>query len=153
MNLKTKNIFGQSMFELILAIGIAAFVLTALVSLSTVSVRNTTSSKDNALANRYAQEAIEYIRSERDTVAWAGFIGTRSNRTWCMSSSPPSWGASGVCGGTTIGTTIYEREAVLSTVTLVNTADGVDVVVTVSWNDGQGSHEVRHQTQLTYWNK
>lgn len=72
-----KNKFGQSLFELVVAIGIVGLVLVAIVSVATISVRNTTFSKEQSLASRYTQQAMEWLRGQRDT-DWDDFKGRGS---------------------------------------------------------------------------
>jgi Tfp pilus assembly protein PilW len=51
---------GQSMFELVVAIAISALVIVTIVSLTTISIRNSNFSKNKSLASTYAQQATEY---------------------------------------------------------------------------------------------
>jgi len=135
-------ILGQSLYEVVFAIGIAAIIITGVLVVSTTSVRNSTYSKNNAQATMYAQEAIEWLRSERDASAWtifAGYAGVERNL------GDLNW-ASVNC---TVGTTIFCRKTTLS----IPSADTVDALVTVSWDDAQGTHTVRSVSKFTNWNK
>lgn len=155
---------GQSLFELIFAIAIATIILTGIVSLASVSVRNSTSSRDNALANRYAQEAIEWLRLQRDAVDWTTFSGYAgaTNKDWCLKVSPPAGGFDEASGGAKEGAcstgdeinsnTIYLRDINLALIDVDGTlGDGVEAVVTVSWADSQGTHSVTQATKFTDW--
>ena len=70
-----KNQSGQTLIEALIAAAIVALVLTAILSGVTLSVRNSQFSKNQALATRYAQEALETIRHYRDSAGWTDFVG------------------------------------------------------------------------------
>jgi Tfp pilus assembly protein PilV len=126
--MREMNIKGQSMFEVIFAIGIAAIVLIALVAVSTASLRNSTFSKDNARASKLAQECVEYLRELRD-------------EDWAL--LPPTGNYS---GGECNNQDYFDRWAQIS-----KGGDSADVVVFVEWTDGTGTHQVRVDTKLTNW--
>lgn len=150
---------GQSLFELVFAIAIATIILLGIVSLATVSVRNSSSSRENALANRYAQEVIEWLRQQRDdTVGWSTFVSERSgvNRTWCINDSPGmDWDIESGCTAGTHeinGNTIYLREVILNTQDIApGTSNAVEATVNVTWTDAQGAHTVTHSARFTDW--
>ena len=58
---------GQSLFEVVIALGISAIVIIALVSLVSNSIQNANFSRDKTLAANYVQEMIEWLRNQRDT--------------------------------------------------------------------------------------
>lgn len=118
---------GQSMFEVIFAIGIAAIVLVALVSVSTASLRNSTFANANSQASKLAQECIEHVRELRDT-NWATL--------------PSGNYSGGLCGNDSY----FTRSAQIT-----KAADSADVLVIVEWTDGTGVHQVRVDTILTNW--
>jgi len=130
-----RNIFikGQSLFEVMFAVGIAALVMIAIVSLSTRSVKNSDFSKNNALATKYAQEGIEIVRQRRDSMGWDGFNTAYIDR-----------------GDNELPTT---DSSVFTRTFRVNAdADGVVVVtVTVRWTDSSGEHQVQNSTKLSNW--
>lgn len=122
--------------------GVATLVVFALIGIVTLSVKNSSFSASQTAATRYAQEAIEWLRQERDK-AWDDFAG-RSDQTWCIVSL--DWNTPTACGGQRIDGA-YEREVVLET----QGASTVQAEVTVSWADSAGVHEARVTTQLTNW--
>lgn len=150
-------VLGQSMFELVFSIAIASIILTGIVSLAVFSVRNSASSRENALANRYVQEAIEWIRGARDDyVSWTDFVADKAGgQTWCFNLSPVmAWPTLTSCtpGSDEInGNTIYLREALLNTETTLVAGDTVAAIVSVTWKDAQGTHTVKHTTKFTDW--
>jgi hypothetical protein len=146
---------AQSLFEVIFAIAIAALVMTAVVVLSTDSVRNSSFSRNQTHATRHAQEATEWLREERDS-SWINFANRTGNP--CVSSG--SWGVSceipGVVfclgnlnwsSGCNISGSIFDRQVNLDLIELNN----VEADIVVSWTDGQGTHEVRSITRFTNW--
>lgn len=144
-----KFFFGQSLFELVVAIGIVGLILVAIISVATVSVRNTTFSKEQAVATRYTQQAMEWLRGQRDT-DWDSFKarGTASGVTWCLNNL--NWSSAGGCGNRTIANTNYKREAEL-VYNAAAVSDEVRVTVVTSWEGSSGVHEARASTTLTNW--
>lgn len=140
-----EKIAGQTLFELLVALGIAVLIITGIVLVITLAVRNATFSRNQAEATRYGQEALEWLRSERDQ-NWDNFFAN-SDKTWCLTSL--SWPASALpCSNSdTIPGTIFLREAQLSTLA----SDTVEVLIEVSWTDGSGTHLSRLDTTLTDW--
>jgi type II secretory pathway pseudopilin PulG len=134
---------GQSLFEVIFAVAIAALVLLAIVSLSSRSITTSDYSKNNALATKYALEATEWLRQERDT-SWSSFYA-RNGSTYDIGGSSPGWGNANPITGT-----IFSR-----TVNLSSDTDGsgaIVAIVTVTWTDSQGTHTVTNTTKFTNWN-
>jgi len=162
MNIKNFNIYllpftqgGQSLFEVVFAIGVAAVVLVGVVSLSTVSVRNTDFSKNNAIATKYAQEGGEWLRQKRDE-SWTNFIDSFT------SSGYINLGDNFVTSSPAIDTVFSRRFKttcnILSGASVTPTACGpgssansVDVFIEVYWTDGNGTHTVNNVTTLTSW--
>lgn len=151
--LQLTTIHGQSLFEVVIAIGVAALILVAAVSLSTTSLRNSNFTKNNALATKLAQEGGEWIRQQRDS-GWEN-LRTNTNKV-CLGTL--SWSA------TCSIDSVFSR-SLLFVCKIFNPATGVtsnnpscnintnviDSHVTVSWIDGQGTHTVKSVTTLTRW--
>lgn len=132
---------GQSLFEVVVAVAIAALILVALASLAATSVSNSNFSNNNALATKYAQEAIEWLREQRDE-DWSNIP---TSGTECLGTSPIT--SFGGCG--TIPDTVFTR-----TVQFSAEGDTTKVVtVIVAWDDSQGHHEVKSTTKFTNWNR
>jgi Tfp pilus assembly protein PilV len=144
-----KFLHGQSLFEVVLALGLATLIIVAIVSLATNSIRNTSFSRDKTLSTRYAQEATEWLRGQRDE-DWDTFS---ANVIFCP--APPytqcldtlSWGDCGACASDELIDDRFKREVSFADIT----ADSVSMEVTVYWSDSQGLHEVRNGTTLTDW--
>lgn len=137
------SVRGQSLFEVVFALAIAALVLVAAVSLSTSSVRNALFARNQSYAAKYAQEATEWFRQQRDT-NWDSFYA-KATGDMCMPTL--AWGTIPPCTNPITGTIFY-RQA-----TLIAGIDLVDASVIVSWTDSNGIHEVRNATRYTYWRR
>ena len=151
-----QTVNGQTLYEVIIAIGIVAIILVGAISLSTVGIRNSSFARNNSVATKYAQGGIEWLREQRDR-DWDEFRGN-TGRT---NLGDLSWG-SGSCTipGTTFCRTMsfscgfYNPGPPPSTTPRpcnninVNT---VDVTITVTWSDAQGDHPVRSVSTLTRW--
>lgn len=156
LKLKTNNLErGQSLFEVVLALGVMTAITIGIVSLTVISIRNASFSKNKTLAGRFAQEATEWLRSERDYNfnTFIGHVPGTSSVTYCLPSLPTNhiWPASGACSSSNYITgTILLRKVVLTK----STPSGKTIIeadVVVSWNDAQGYHEVRSATSFTDW--
>ncbi len=142
-----KNILGQSLFEVVVAIGIVSAILVGVMSLATHSISNSTFSREQALAQTYTQEAVEWLRGQRDA-DWDTFIGHASSTgtAWCLQTL--SWDNSGACGvSETISGTNFRRQVELSIISM----DEIEVVVGTSWEGKGGQHKSEVTTKLNNW--
>src|SRR3989344_1230308 len=137
---------GQSLFEVVVAIAISAVIVVALVSLASTSIRNATFAKNKTLASRFAEEAIEWLRGERDGDIDA-FKENSLNAVWCLESL--GWVSSGSCSsGDEIAGTNFFRELSFPN---DGVAEVIEASVRVYWTDSQGEHEVRSATNFADW--
>jgi Tfp pilus assembly protein PilV len=138
---------GQSLFEVVLALGIVSLIIIGIVILAANSIKNSSYSRDKTQATRYAQEATEWLRGERDT-DWTLFAQKAATPLWCLPAL--SWGSAQqrACQSTeAISGTFFTRELYFS----VTDADTIATEVNIAWSDGQGLHEVRSSTIFTNW--
>lgn len=149
---------GQSLFEVVVAIGLSALILTGVASLAAGSVRNSSFSRNNAQATKFAQDQIEWLRGRRDA-GWNAF--TPSLNSGCS-------GTFSLGGNCPITGTMFTRTATF-TCSFFNAGTGgtsivgcgsggdsiniVDVAVAVNWSDAQGTHSVRSNTRFTNWRR
>src|SRR5258708_3055538 len=148
---------GQTLIEVIIAIGLVVLFLITLVSAMTLAIRNNQFAKDQVLARNRAREALEWFRSLRDQMGWDAFttmITTDSPPvTYCLPTLPTTTTLSNalanqVCTATdSIPGTKYVRSMLITT---PNTEE-VDVTVTVSWTDGGKSHQSQSTLILKKW--
>lgn len=158
-----KNNLGQSMFELLVAIGVVAMVLVALISLSTRAVGNTNFSTNKNRATEFTQDAAEWVRTERD-IDWIifknrapAFVGEAN--IYCFPDVSAGWPGIGACvvdadppiykvlENDGITRSEFWREVVLKNVD----DNSVDVSVITYWFDGVGRRESRSTVTLTNW--
>lgn len=147
---------GQSLFELVIALIIGVLVVTAIVQLVTISIRNSTFAKNKAEATRLAQQALEWLRSEKKK-GWNTFYAKSGNpAVWCT--PVLSWQSPSVqtpCTNQIIsGSNAFKREVKLDQEqidTNGDTAPDTNIVVatvTVFWEDGGKSHQTQVTTQF-----
>lgn len=135
---------GQSLFEVVVALGVVTLITVGIIILATNSIRNSTFSKNKTLSSRYAQEAIEWMRAERDKDS-SGFLGNVIVPRYCLDDL--HWTNVGVCVDEYIAGTNLTRE-VLFTTSLLSGKNITEVQVVVFWSDSQGYHEVRSTTSF-----
>lgn len=138
---------GQSILELIVALLLVSIALTAVVGLITKGISNTTFNRNKTLANSYSSEALEWLRSERDS-NWRNFLAKSSapGSKWCLPDL--SWNNTGTCSATNfVSNTQFTREINLVRVN----ASTINATVTVSWTDSQGTHNSQSTTEFTNW--
>lgn len=146
---KARNSKGQTLFEIVMALAVVTIVLVSVVALVTVSVRNSSFSKNEALATRYAQSATEWLRGERDK-DWDSFYAKAQAGIYCMKDESPNWNDAYACQATNI---IPDTPFVRQVDFTIVSATEVKVEVSVSWSDGRGDHESRSTTVLTDWRR
>ncbi len=142
---------GQSLIEAVVAIAVVSLVLVGLISAVTFSLANVQFSRNKAGADKYAQEVIEWLRSERETLGWSDFYDKAQNAgtTYCLNDLA-SWLVAGACTpGSTISGTIFTREVFLDGNGGIK--DQVSVKVTVSWQQGSRRSENVVNTYLNKW--
>lgn len=140
-----KNLSGQSFFEVVLALALVTIVLVALVTLAAVSIRSATFSKTKSLATSLSQEAIEWLRGQRDA-NWSDFVSKAATTNWCLSNL--NWSRPGLCNSSNVVSgTIVVRQA---TLTIIDQST-VQADVKATWSDSQGSHQILTSTYFTKW--
>ena len=147
MKYSRKYELGQSLFEVVLSLAVITLVIITLILLASNSIRNANFSRNKTIATRHTQEALEWLRGQRDE-HFDTFATRALTNQYCLPSL--SWAAASIggCGENDYVTgTILRREIFFNTVT----ADNIEVQIVVYWEDGQGVHEVRSITNLTDW--
>lgn len=120
---------GQTLVEVVVALGVAVLVIIALVAATTTSVRNAQFAKNQSLATKYAQEGMEKVRALRDqnpTTFWSK-TGTETE---------------------TLG--IFTRKI---TYNEIIDNQKMEVTVTVSWTEGSVTHKSEQVSYFTNWQK
>ncbi len=142
------NQSGQSLFEVLVALAISTIIVISLISLVSNSIRNTTFSRNKTLAARYAQEATEWLRGQRDE-DMETFKTNTLTIIWCLSDL--AWNTPGSCADdNTIEDTNFIREVTFNS-SLLGGKSIIQADVLVTWDDSQGVHEVRSSTNFSDW--
>jgi len=120
---------GQTLLEAIIAVGVLAIVLTAAASAVVTSINNANFTTNENLANKYAQDGIEYLRNLK-TKNYPAFIGLLTptpggTSRYCMPQLTPIPKTTTTCDcSTSPSQCIHERTGVLiRETTVINTAD------------------------------
>jgi len=141
-----KNTKGQSMFEVVVALFIIAMIVVGIVSLSTTSLSNAVFSRNKNLAGKYSQEAVEWLRSQRERDL-SLFLTNTNIPIYCMDTL--AWSNTGVCGAAEfISGTIFKREATFTSST-VSLKRIIEVTVKTYWTDSKGYHEAKSVTNFS----
>lgn len=138
---------GQSMFEVVLALFIIALIIVGVVFLSTSSIANSAFSRNKTIAGRYSQEAVEWLRGQRDSNATL-FL-TNATGTWCLIGLSFTTNPHNACNSASVITgTIFKRQVVFTEDG--STADTIiKAEVTTSWDDSKGTHQAKSVTEFT----
>lgn len=134
---------GQTLLEVLGALGAATIVLIAVTAITGTSLSNAQFSKNQNQATFYAQQGIEIIRNLRDSEEWSVF-SARSGGTYCIDENGALVEGS-ACAENIRG--IFSRKASFTT----TPSGGVQVDLTVSFVDSKGVHTSRLITVLTNW--
>ncbi len=129
MKIKNKN-QGQSLIEVIVALGLMAAVVLGLVKVTITSVNNASFARDQRAATKYAQEGIENARKSKEETPVA------------------FWAKSGLQPAETLGK--FTRETTYTPNDAQNPSS-MTILVEVPWIDSRGEHQSSLQTNLTKW--
>ena len=145
---------GQTLLEVVVAVGIALVVVGALTVAATNAVRNASLSKNQTQATRLAQDGIEKARALRDLRGFAQLNldgGANFAPSTCvilnLQTSPYVGATSGE-----VSQDIFTR-CIEIFPTPDNPANSLTVRVTVQWKDALGDHNPGSElrTYLTNW--
>lgn len=145
-----RNQKGQSLFEVVFAVGMSALIITAVVVLAANALSNSTFSKNKALAGRFTQEAVEWLRSQRDE-NWDNFYTRTLTTTWCLPDVDWAEAKVGICGvaDTILANSNFRREVNFTEID----ASNIETKIKVYWEDGRGLHETSTITNFTDWRR
>ena len=146
-----KYLLGQTLLEAVVAISLVTLILSAIVSAINFSLSNTQYARNKALATKYAQEVVEWLRQQRESLGWSDFYNqaTDTQRVYCLNSLA-SWPVSGSCaGGSVISGTSMTRQATLDG--NAGNRDRVSINILITWPQGSRTASVELDTYLTQW--
>lgn len=139
---------GQTLLELVIAMGVVAVIVTGLVVASTASLRYSQDSRLRSGGVKYAQEAIELVRQIRDTQPWTTFenYSTGTSKIWCLSGAGVfSDQNGGECPLLSAGSP-YTRQ-----VTFTWNDPVMEVTSEVRWQVGSTQASTQLKTYFTQW--
>lgn len=154
-----KHNSGQTLIEVIIAVGLIVMVLTTLASGVAISVRNNRVAKDQAAAKESVREGLEWLRSIRDQAGWETFaaITKESTTQWyCLDSLPATkelFNAKSMTGSTcpVIPNTTFSRKMTTKKNLTGGKVTSVAATVTVSWKDGDRDLSSNSTITLYQW--
>ncbi|HCM37051.1 MAG: hypothetical protein UV61_C0030G0004 [Candidatus Gottesmanbacteria bacterium GW2011_GWB1_43_11] len=147
--LKSKsNSSGQSLLEAVIAIGISTMVLVSLITAVRFALANAQYTRNKTQATKYTQEAVEWLRSQRD-LDWATFYTYAQGSQFCLNDLVVASLTSQVAcaSGINITGTIFTRSATLT----ASGADKVLVNVIVTWMQSSRTAQVTTDTYLVQY--
>ncbi|MBI5127127.1 type II secretion system protein [Candidatus Roizmanbacteria bacterium] len=146
MGKTVKNSF--SLIEVLVFITILSLVFITATAVTIFSLRALTISQHKILATHYAEEALEWVKSEKDK-DWLNFTQYASDAgiTYCIISF--DWFTEGACDDSYfLGTpNIFLREVKLTNIG-INPVSQTDVEVVVHWQEINDTYNVTLKTSL-----
>lgn len=142
------SVSGQTLLELVIAIGVVALILTGLVAAVTSSLRFGQASSLRSRGVKLAQEGIERTRTLRDTTTWVTFVGYSDNGTkrWCLDQN-----GTFTDGGGSSECPISPGDAFWRSITLTFADPIMTVVSQVSWGEHTTPASVELMTYFSQW--
>jgi len=142
---------GQSLIEVVVAVGAMSLLLVALLTTVSLSVKNSRVAKDRNQAVALAQEGVELMRTYRD-VSYTNFEALADTTSYDL---PYNWTVGdGLSTGCQVDSfsirDFYRRCVVLDDSGIV---DGVEVEVTVEWQEGSKVNQVVQTTRMSKWER
>jgi len=139
---------GQSLVEMVVAVGAMSLLLVALLSLMSLSLRNSRLAKDRSQAVALAQEGVELMRSYRD-YDWSELLVLADGTNYNL---PDNWvvedGLAEVCANERQINNFFWR-----CVELTENSGQVEITVNVSWREGGQEFTTNQTGQLTLWER
>lgn len=138
---------GQSFFEVVFAVGVAAMIITAVVALASRNIKNASYSRDKTLATRHIQDAVERLREIKDE-DWTNNLLNLTDGTYCLKDTSSGYlDSSADC--TINGSTSFTREVGLTRIDDNN----IKVEITVTDNTVSPPTVSRSITEITNWDR
>lgn len=146
-----KSQAGQTLLEILLAFSVSVLILGAVVLGVTTSLSNTVYTKNQNLANSYAQEGMTIVRKERDS-GWSQFAASyTTNTVYCLNQDSTEFtSASGIPASCGQNVGIFSREVIFEhnspsccssddVMACASELKGSRAFVKVSWSDNKCS--------------
>jgi Tfp pilus assembly protein PilV len=147
---KRSACLGQSLIEVVVAVGVMSLLLVSLLSLISLSIKNSRLAKDRTLAVQLAQEGVELMRAYRD-YSWSEFNAAVGN----VYVLPLNWTVEDGLSTPGCDETDFIIDAFFSRCVELSSGgiDGVEAGVTVSWQEGTQLKQTVQTTRLSLWER
>ena len=143
---------GTTLLEVIFTIVVIGMVLGALITAVNYGLSNAQYARNKALATKYGQEAIEWLRAQRN-LDWYDFSGRACSSgpctPYCLVDFSVWPGQAACSAGMVINDQFdsFHREVTLEQ----DGVDKVNVQMRVFWQQGNRDSEIKLNTYLTRW--
>jgi len=148
---------GQTLFEMVIALAVVVLVITGIVKAVTTAIKNSTFARNKSEATRYSQEALEWVKTERDKRSWSDFTSKVLSSKACIPSlswpTQPSPCDAGL-DSNKIQNTIFFRNVTIQDTNNASCDSGdtaCNVTMEVFWLDADTTHTSQLQTRVTNW--
>lgn len=134
---------GSTLIEILVAAFILAVSLTALVSLTTMSIARNRLAKERAVATRLAQEGMDWMIAKRNSDGFGSF-SLADGEVYCLNDLS-------LVGGTCADyiDDIYKRELQVTSAGV----DSIEYEVRVYWGDVSSPYEIVLEGAVTRWER
>lgn len=142
---------GQSLVEVVVALGVVVALAVALITTSLVTQRASRSAQNNTQATKLVQQNIEQIRVFRDRKGFSSLTNGSCLTLNTLDADPARWILSACSGPTadgevvTLGNVDFTRKLAISTPAV----NKKQIVVMVLWTDSGGLQSVSNTTFLS----
>ena len=143
-----KILRGTSIIEIVIATALISMAIIAALSLVNNSQKQNNYARDLAEATRYASQASDWIRAERNRLGWSQ-INTISAGPYCLNSTPADFLSlvAGACASSTyISGTMFQRQIAITK----SDPTAINIVIEVSWQE-QIERQAQIEMELTQW--
>ena len=123
---------GTSILEVVIATAMITMAVISALALTSKSESQNTYARHSAQASKYASEAADWLRGERDNQGFSTLASVSGS--YCISTLPVdflSLGAPTVCGDQNLINNIFKRTLILDN----SSSDRVRASVVVSWQE------------------
>jgi len=146
---------GFSIIEVLIFVSILSIFFVVATSVTIASLRNMKINEHKILAARYAEEAVEWLRDQKEA-DWKSFLTRASGVNWCFAETPinTGWTLQRTCNSSDYlivnsVTSTFKRNVTLNSIG--NPVSQVNINVTVSWQELGNTYQVPVKTVFTLW--
>ncbi|MCR4324113.1 MAG: hypothetical protein NUV69_00290 [Candidatus Curtissbacteria bacterium] len=150
-NLKRKE--GQSLIEVVVALGVVIVLITSLVSTSLLTQRGARGAKANTQATKLAEQSLEKMRVFRDRRGFSALVNNSSANCYILDSTnpdPSAWALS-TANCPPGENVVLDNITFTRRIQVSSSGQNKLIVVTVSWQDSAGTQTVTNSTILSNW--